>query len=230
MNRMGRRRAIKNVGVVGAALLAGCNQDSPTSADAPTTTTTAASSTGTAISCVLTPSLTEGPFYFDAGLVRRDITEARPGVPLELALTVVDASSCEPIRDAVADIWHCDAGGAYSGYSSEGTSGQRFLRGVQATDADGVATFDTLYPGWYQGRTVHIHMKVHLDERSVLTSQLFFPESVSDEVYALSPYNTRGSRTTTNASDGIFDSGAMLEVSRLSGGYRASLVIGVSSA
>jgi protocatechuate 3,4-dioxygenase beta subunit len=173
--------------------------------------------------------MTEGPFYFDAGQIRRDITEGRPGTPLLLALEVVNASSCSPIRDAVVDIWHCDAVGLYSGYGSEGTAGERFLRGIQVTDGSGRAEFETLYPGFYRGRTVHVHFKIHLDERTAATSQLFFPESVNDVVMATSPYNLSGTRDTRNSTDSIFTSATVVDVAADAGGYAASLVIGVSA-
>jgi protocatechuate 3,4-dioxygenase beta subunit len=100
---------------------------------------------------VLTPELTEGPFYVPNERVRRNITEGKPGVPLELRLTVVDASSCKPLGNALVDVWHADALGVYSG-DVAGDAGTSFLRGVQRTDAHGLAVFKTIYPGWYQGR------------------------------------------------------------------------------
>src|SRR5664280_3272100 len=106
-----------------------------------------------AISCVLTPELTEGPYYISGEKVRRVITEGRPGAPLSLALTVVDASTCKPVKGASVDIWHCDALGVYSGV--QGNIGT-FMRGVQRTDASGLVRFTTVYPGWYNGRAVHI--------------------------------------------------------------------------
>lgn len=228
---IGRRDAIGRIGFAGAAILAAsrCGDGTATtpseSSSSPTTTT----STATAAACVLTPALTEGPFYFDAGLVRRDITEGRPGAPLLLALEVVNASSCGPLRDAVVDVWHCDAIGLYSGYGSEGTAGERFLRGIQVTDANGRVEFETLYPGFYRGRTIHIHFKIHLDERTAVTSQLFFPESVNDLVMAKSPYSDSGNRDTRNSTDSIFTSATVLEVTADGGGYAASLVIGVAT-
>jgi protocatechuate 3,4-dioxygenase beta subunit len=227
-----RRNALSRIGVAGVALLAGsrCGDGTATTpSESMTATSTTASGSGSTAVCVLTPSLTEGPFYFDAGLVRRDITEGRPGTPLVLALDVVSAGSCSPLRDAVVDIWHCDAGGAYSGYGSEGTSGKRFLRGIQVTDANGRAEFDTIYPGFYRGRTIHVHFKVHLDERTAVTSQLFFPEPVNDAVMAESPYRDEGTRDTRNAADSIFSASTVLEVVPEAGGYRASLIIGVST-
>jgi protocatechuate 3,4-dioxygenase beta subunit len=229
---MDRRDLLERLGWAGAAILAGSSCDSsPASPDdgSSTTTTTASATTGTGAQCVLTPSLTEGPFYFDASQLRSDITEGRPGVPLRLALTVQSAGPCSPIRDAVADIWHCDALGLYSGYQSEGTLGQDFLRGIQATDQNGRVEFQTLYPGWYAGRTIHIHMKIHLDQRTALTSQLYFPEAISDAVLSTSPYNGKGTRTTRNANDGLFTQSTVLDVVADGAGYAASIVIGVAS-
>jgi Dioxygenase len=114
------------------------------------------------VSCVLAPEQTEGPYYVEDAALRRNVTEGRPGVALALRLTVVNVASCRPIKGAAVEIWHCDASGVYSGV--QGDTGM-FLRGVQRADAKGVAVFKTIYPGWYQGRTVHIHTKVHLGER-----------------------------------------------------------------
>ena len=116
---------------------------------------------------------------------------------LRLAIRVREAESCEPIRSAVVDIWQCDAEGQYS------ADGETFLRGAQVTNAQGIAEFLTIYPGWYQGRTVHIHAKVHLDKQTVLTTQLFFDEKTQSEVYI-----SQGD--TDNASDGIFDESLVL--------------------
>jgi protocatechuate 3,4-dioxygenase beta subunit len=113
-----------------------------------------------AVTCVLTPEQTEGPFYIPRERVRRNITEGRRGVPLALRVLVVDASTCRPIKRAAVDIWHRDAAGAYSGVG--GQRNRTFLRGIQRTNAQGVAVFQTIYPGYYQGRTEHIHVKVHL--------------------------------------------------------------------
>ena len=157
-----------------------------------------------AVSCVLTPEMTEGPYYVANEAVRRNITEGRPGTPLHLRLSVVDASTCRPIKNAAVDVWHADALGVYSGV--QGNTGT-FMRGVQRTDANGLALFDTVYPGWYQGRTVHIHVKVHLGGTVVHTGQLFFPDSLTDKVYAHSPYDTRGQRDVRNAGDSIFRNG-----------------------
>ena len=129
------------------------------------------------VTCVLTPEMTEGPYYLDGDKVRRDIREGRPGTRLDLATTVVDVSTCKPIKGAAVDIWHCDAGGTYSGFAQEGTDGDTFMRGIQRTTKTGLATFVTVYPGWYSGRTVHIHVQVSLGGNVLHTGQLFFPEA-----------------------------------------------------
>jgi protocatechuate 3,4-dioxygenase beta subunit len=152
-------------------------------------------------------------------------------VPLTLRATVLDASSCRPIRGAAVDIWHCDAGGTYSGFAQEGTAGRTFLRGIQRTDANGLAVFKTIYPGWYSGRTVHIHVRVYIGGNIVHTGQLFFPEAITDAVYRRSPYRRRPSRDTRNATDSIFRNGggrSMLKLTKTTTGYAARIAMGVS--
>ena len=150
------------------------------------------------VKCVLTPEMTEGPYYLAGEKLRRDITEGKPGARLDLALTVVDASTCRPIKGATVDIWHCDAGGVYSGFGA-GASNRTFLRGLQKTDAHGVAHFKTVYPGWYPGRTVHIHVKVHVRGNVVHTGQLFFADATTDAVYRKAPYSKRPNRDPRNS-------------------------------
>ncbi len=185
--------------------------------------------------CLLAPETTEGPFYFDPALVRRDITEGRPGLPTLVRLQVVDAT-CTPIAGARVDIWHCDAEGVYSGYAGQpggDARGETFMRGTQVAGADGVVEFETIYPGWYGGRTPHIHFKILLDERSALTGQLFFPDEVSERVYATPPYAGRGQADTTNATDGIArraGAAAMALVEELPERYEAAMIIGVDPA
>ncbi len=181
-----------------------------------------------AVACVLTPELTEGPFYVPGEKVRRNITEGRPGTPFTLKLKVVNASTCKAIKGAAVDIWHADAGGTYSGVQA--SIGTTFMRGIQPTDATGLAEFLTVYPGWYQGRTVHIHVKVHLGGNVVHTGQLFFPDTLTDAVYRAAPYNTRGARDTRNASDSIFVNGgkrSMLAMGRSGAGYVGAIAMGV---
>jgi protocatechuate 3,4-dioxygenase beta subunit len=179
-------------------------------------------------SCTLTAEQTEGPYYFDADRIRTDITEDRDGVPLRLAVRVRDAASCDALRDAVVDIWHCDAGGVYSGFDAG--EGERFLRGAQVTNRDGIVEFRTIYPGWYQGRTTHIHAKVHLDRQTVLTTQMYFDDAVSDRVYADAPYSDRGTRDVTNESDGIFDERLLLRLARDGDGYLGAISFDVERA
>ena len=182
------------------------------------------------VSCVLTPEMTGGPFYIAGEKVRRNITDGHPGTPLVLRLAVVDASTCKPIKGAAVDIWHADAAGNYSGFGA-GSGNRTFMRGIQRTDANGVATFRTVYPGWYQGRAVHIHVKVHMRGRVVHTGQLFFSDSLTDRVYRNAPYNKRPKRTTPNANDSIFVNGgrrSMLAVNRrAAGGYLGKITMGV---
>ena len=158
--------------------------------------------------CAIMPETTAGPFYFDPALQRTDITEGRPGVPLRLRIQVVDAG-CKPIGGARVDIWHCDAQGIYSGYPQQlgglDTTGETFLRGTMLAGDDGIAEFTTIYPGWYPGRTPHIHFKAFPDQARVLTGQLFFPDDISREIYGtVAPYNDRdaGQMTPTDR-DGI---------------------------
>jgi protocatechuate 3,4-dioxygenase beta subunit len=184
------------------------------------------------ITCVLTPELTEGPYYIANEKVRRNITEGKPGVPLTLKTTVLDASSCKPIKNAAVDIWHADAGGVYSGFG-QGASNRTFLRGIQRTDTTGVATLQTIYPGWYQGRAVHIHVKVHVGGNVVHTGQFFFPETLTDVVYKRSPYNARPNRDVRNADDSIFRNGGdkgLLHLKKSGSGYVATITAGVHTA
>jgi protocatechuate 3,4-dioxygenase beta subunit len=183
------------------------------------------------VSCVLAPEQTQGPYYLEGDKVRRDIREGKPGVLLTLRTTVVDASTCRAIKGVAVDIWHCDAGGSYSGFSQEGTAGRSFLRGIQKTDRNGVAVFKTIYPGWYQGRTVHIHVRVYLGGSVIHTGQLFFSDTLTDTVYERSPYSRRPNRTTRNATDSIFRNGgskSILRMSKSGAGYIGAITMCVS--
>ena len=190
--RLTRRRALTMLGAGGVAITAAaCGGGSKkTSAKASTTTSSFTTTASDAKTCVLAPEMTEGPYYISGEEVRTDITEGHPGTPLRLALTVVDVTTCAPIPNAMIDVWHADAGGNYSGFGST-SSNRTFLRGRQVTDASGKAGFTTIYPGWYQGRATHIHLKVHAGGNAVHTGQLFFDETVTEAVYATSPYNAR---------------------------------------
>lgn len=160
--------------------------------------------------CLLTPQAIEGPFYLDPKLVRAEIAEGRPGVPLRMRLRVVEAGPCTPLANARVDIWHCDAKGLYSGYPGQGdagtdTTGTSFCRGTQITDSGGWATFETIWPGWYPGRATHVHVKVILDARTMLTGQIYFPDAVSEFLYTQVPAygGRRSARAVVNANDGI---------------------------
>jgi protocatechuate 3,4-dioxygenase beta subunit len=192
--------------------------------------------------CILTPEAVQGPFYFDSRLVRADITEGRPGAPLALTLQVASVKDCARLKGVRVDLWHADGQGIYSGYRGQGddgisTRGQTFLRGTQLTDADGQVRFATIYPGWYPGRTPHIHFKVLLDAGSLVTGQLYFPDDLSAQIYARrAPYNERKAKRdiVANTEDFIFqDQGGadtLVSVKEEGGSYSASLVIGVDRA
>jgi protocatechuate 3,4-dioxygenase beta subunit len=182
-----------------------------------------------AAQCVLTPELTEGPYYIAGEKLRRDIREGHPGTLLTLRLTVLSASTCKPITGAVVDIWHADAAGNYSGFGAD-TSSRTFLRGIQKTDRNGVALFTTVYPGWYQGRAVHIHLKVHVGGNVVHTGQLFFPDALTQTVYKAAPYAARGNPDTPNARDSIFVNGGkrgLLALKQSGAGYTGTIAMGV---
>lgn len=155
--------------------------------------------------CPLTPSDVEGPFYLDLDLLRTDITEGKPGFPVTLIYQVRDAATCQPIQGAVVDVWQNDAGGVYSGFAVKGTPGETYLRGYQVTDAGGLVVFQTIFPGWYQGRTHHVHLKVILNDQTVLTTQTYFPQALNNFIGAnLSPYDQKGVSPVTNGTDGFY--------------------------
>lgn len=169
--------------------------------------------------CVITPEQIEGPYFLDNQLNRSDIRSdptdgsVKSGTPLALSLRVsaVDGERCLPLRGAVVDVWHCDASGIYSGVADPAfdTTGKKFLRGYQVTDADGVVRFLTIYPGWYPGRAVHIHFKVRAKSRKTgrdheLTSQLYFDDATNQRIHSQPPYLRDGRQAQKNETDGIF--------------------------
>jgi protocatechuate 3,4-dioxygenase beta subunit len=190
-------------------------------------------------SCSLTPEQTEGPFYFDVDKIRSDVREDRDGTPLRLVLRVRDAGRCEPIENAVVEIWHCDALGVYSGLGSTSTAGgptadgqaeETFLRGAQVTNGDGIVQFRTIYPGWYPGRSVHIHAKAHLDRTSLLTTQLYFDDAFTERIYAEAPYSQRSGRDIFNSDDSIFDESLLLTLTGDGDGATGVMTFDVESA
>lgn len=175
------------------------------------------------VSCRLWAEQTEGPYHRDLRLERRDITEGRDGLPLRLALRLLDAGTGSPLVGTGVEVWQADRDGRYSGFppfrarpgqvvTSESVPrdvvapSETFLRGSQRTDDCGMCAFDTIYPGWYSSRTVHIHLTVGLGDRDAVT-QLYFPDQLTDQVFASPPYAGRPARDTTNATDSIFVDG-----------------------
>ncbi|MGH2377147.1 MAG: intradiol ring-cleavage dioxygenase, partial [Candidatus Limnocylindria bacterium] len=200
--------------------------------------TAAASPAGSAAlpACVVRPEQTEGPFFVEEGLERSDIRSdpssgaVSEGAPLSLTFNVsrVSGGSCAPLGGSIVDVWQCDALGVYSDVSG---SSARFLRGHQVTDASGRAAFTTIYPGWYQGRAVHIHFKIRSGSEE-FTSQLYFDDALSDTVFGQAPYAQRGQRTTRNSADGLYRNGGdqlLLEVTPSGDGYAATFDIGLAT-
>lgn len=213
--------------------------------------------------CIVRPEQTEGPYFVDEALNRSDIRSnpsdgsVKAGVPLQLRFRVsqIHESGCEPLAGAIVDIWHCDAIGVYSDVNESrfNTLGQKFLRGYQVTDANGTARFLTIYPGWYLGRTVHIHFKIRTNamtqaatpvsvpgrsaqnnsaQRYEFTSQLYFDDAITDRVYAQEPYASQGQRTLNNEQDGIFQYAGdqlLLSLNQVGQGYAATFDIGLET-
>src|SRR5262249_5898472 len=196
-------------------------------------------------SCIVRPEETEGPYFVDEKLQRSDIRSdpsdgsVKDGVRLALAFAVsrIYGSSCVPLEGVLVDVWHCDALGVYSDVSDPSfeTAGEKFMHGCQVTNGDGVASFVTIYPGWYQGRTVHIHFKLRTEPDAAqaleFTSQLYFDDELTDIVHAQQPYAARGPRTVRNDGDGIYQGGGSELLLTLahdgSGGYTTTFDIGL---
>lgn len=202
------------------------------------------------LSCSLAPSMTEGPFWVDEKLNRADLTTGTSrasvlsGRPLILEISLYDDNgqqcSIDPAANVQVDLWHCDAAGAYSDVSGNGqanTLGQDFLRGYQVSNATGKTTFTTIYPGWYSGRTAHIHLRARVYNAAGnttynFTTQLFFDDAINDQVYATAPYNTRGNRNTRNSNDNIYLGSSRSPLVSLTpignGGYFGEIALGLS--
>lgn len=230
------RKALAGVAATTLVGTGGCDTSSGGAAGTGGTAGTAGTGGGTggANTCTLYPEQTAGPFYLDLDQLRQDITEGKPGTSLRVAVKVQN-EACEPLKDLAVDLWHCDAEGVYSGFSGQlggvDTTGQTFLRGTQVTDPEGVAEFASIYPGWYPGRTTHIHFKVHTSSITEATSQLYFPEDVTEEIYGTAPYDMRGQKDTPNDLDGV-TGGALPPLAMMSGdaelGYTATIVVAVA--
>ena len=233
MPGLNRREALTLLG--GAAFLGACGRGDDPPAAAPPSTPLGTVAPGSKVtvasfanagSCAVTPRQTEGPYYIDVDKIRADIREDREGTPLRVGVRVLDADGCTPVKDAVFEIWHCDAGGLYSGFE-EAAGEARFLRGAQVTDADGIAVITTIFPGWYRGRTVHIHAKVVLSNDTELTTQLYFDDAVTTEALKAGPYAQRGDRDTDNSDDGFYRPETTLAMAKDGDGYLGLLTIGV---
>lgn len=235
---LSRRQALILLGTAGAAIVAGGSRGYSASAR---------SSDSKLPACIVTPKQTEGPFFVDQRLNRSDIRvdpsdgAVKSGVPLHLTFRVsaVGGAACSPLSGAIVDVWHCDAAGAYSAVDADASqsAAKTFLRGYQVTETDGSTQFTTIYPGWYRGRTVHIHFKVRVSAKSgkgqELTSQLYFDDGLTDRVHAQPPYAGKGQRTVKNQRDGLFRNGGrelMLSPVESREGYAATFDIGLQMA
>ncbi len=215
-----RRQSLKILGAGGISLVAGAShgQKAPSTQRA---TSRQVSNQG-CVDLVVAPELTEGPFFVDEMLLRSDLasgtdrTSVVNGLPFTLQVTVYEVNGSQgcPLAGAYVDLWHADAVGAYSdvnnqGIQSENTLGQTWLRGYQITDSNGIATFQTIYPGWYIGRTIHFHFKIRRYNASSqqtfeFTSQWFIDDTINDAVLSNAPYNSRGDRSVRNSNDNIY--------------------------
>lgn len=250
-----RREAIILLGAAGASLIAGCSTGQSTPApsnqtsDASTAQTANATSGGAPQGCVVRPAQTEGPYFVDEKLNRSDIRpdpsdgKVKPGTPLELTFVVsqLGKGTCTPVAGAIVDVWHCDANGVYSDVQdpSFNTTGKKFLRGYQVTDAAGRAKFLTIYPGWYQGRAVHIHFTVRTNPSAAaahqFTSQIYFDDALNEKVLAQAPYTSKGppDQRMRNERDGIFRQGGsqlVLPVTSAGSGYAGTFDIALDVA
>jgi protocatechuate 3,4-dioxygenase beta subunit len=206
-----------------------------------------AARSGNVPSCIAKPQQTEGPYFIDESLNRSDIRSdpsdgsVRPGTALDLRFRVsrLISGGCSPLAGAVVDVWHCDHQGAYSDVEDPNfnTVGKKFLRGYQVTDAEGVARFKSIYPGWYPGRTVHIHFKIRSAPSAKpgfdFTSQLYFDDALTDRVHAQPPYSAKGQRRRRNADDHIFSRGGsdlIPPIVPTANGYSARFAVALQSA
>ncbi len=191
--------------------------------------------------------MTEGPYFVEGQLERSDIRSnsadetVQEGVKLQLTFRVslATADGCVPLAGAQIDVWHCNALGVYSAVTSGGNNAgdQDFLRGYQFTDEAGIARFTTIYPGWYRGRTAHIHFMVRgytsWGEYYYFASQLFFDDAVSAHVFTQAPYASRGQPDTNNGTDILFRNGGkqmLLNLTQQDRGYSAVFDIAVDVA
>ncbi len=248
-NALSRRALLRGgLGILGAAFVSACTRalrpQATSSTSTATTPSTSPTTTTSLPSCIVVPAETEGPYFVDEMLNRSDIRvdpsdgSTRSGVQLRLIVNVsrVSGSSCAALTGAHVDVWHCDAEGVYS--DVQASVGKKFLRGYQVTDRNGRVEFVTIYPGWYMGRATHIHFKIRTFSGSSktfeFTSQFFFDDSLTDQVYSKAPYSAKGARDTRNANDMVFNSPSanagsqlLLAPAKEGSGYRATFNIGL---
>ncbi len=282
--RVGRRTLITGISSIGlGTLLTACTSDMPTITTSTGETIAPQATMSTdltklftgANTCTLTATTTQGPYYFDADRIRSDIRENKAGTRLRIVIRVQDSEACTPLRNAVVEIWHCDAGGLYSGAESlsataggertpsggavppmpsrmpgpqpsggtpaagghsgpagggpggddqsaadlKTTDDKRYLRGAQVTNADGIVQFTTIWPGWYRGRTVHVHAMVHVNDARVLTTQMMFDDRLNDRIFAAAPYTSHTGRDTTNQIDSVYNDSMLLKITQDGDGW-----------
>jgi protocatechuate 3,4-dioxygenase beta subunit len=231
---LGRRQALVALGGAAAALV-GCSGTSETSPTSPSTPGTGGGSSdpgSTNAACAASPNETAGPFPSLSQMVRTDIREGKPGTPLTLTITVVNAGSgCGPVAATTVEVWQCDATGNYSQYGTQ--TAATYLRGLQVTNTAGQVVFTTVYPGWYQGRATHIHVEVKVNGAVTKVTQIAFPESVNAAVYATGVYAPRGTNPTANTRDMVFADSLASELATVTGGdaatgYTASFQVGIA--
>jgi protocatechuate 3,4-dioxygenase beta subunit len=238
-----RREVLSFMGGTTAVSLLGCLRGQFASV----TAARVIAQTVTMPACVVKPQQTEGPYFIDERLNRSDIrsdpsdNSVKQGLPLRLVFQVsqISNNTCTPLKDAMIDVWHCDAEGVYSDVSDRrfNTIGKKFLRGYRVTSANGTAEFMTIYPGWYPGRTVHIHFKIRTNSVTQqgyeFTSQLYFNDAITDQVHTQAPYAAKGQRTQRNNQDGIFRGGGeqlLLQLAKVAEGYEGKFRIGLEQA
>jgi protocatechuate 3,4-dioxygenase beta subunit len=251
--QMKRRNIIFALGSTGALIAVGCasssSSEGASSSGGAGSGGEAGSPFDSSATCVLTPEVTDGPYYIDGSMDRKDLREGREGAQLTLRMRVVDVKDCQPIPGAVFDVWNCDAGGTYSGYESGVSAGQmiggggpgggpdagmigaggagadldggmppvgnihveptdatRYLRGTQVADENGTVEFITIYPGWYDIRTHHVHFKVFVSKTELVTGQIYFPQKLNDEISLSEPYSAHSGTRTTNTDDALIKS------------------------
>jgi protocatechuate 3,4-dioxygenase beta subunit len=246
-----RRDALELLFGTTTLIVMGCGAVTDTGdASAPDSSTPDADANAEAGACAATPEGEIGPYFADDSDPRfnrtnlttnLDGTSVQEGIPLTLTIAIVDVENgCVPYANAQVDIWHCNAAGIYSDEGVENTTTETWLRGFQLTDANGRVTFQTIIPGWYQGRTTHIHLRVRSTYSNASstsdgtnTTQLFFDQTFVDRLATtVAPYDAEGTNPTTNASDHVYSgetNGANLltVAGDDTNGYAASVTIGL---